>query len=318
MFGLLRTDNFELMRKQNFLFLFLIFICLIPSFINASVALLMGLAFAFIIGNQNPSQTSVWGSYLLKTSVIGLGFGINISVFLRAGKENIGITAFFVLGALGIGILIGKFLKIDKKIVLLISTGTAICGGSAIAAVGSVIKADANQLSISTGIVFILNAIALFLFPTIGHYLGLSQIQFGTWAAIAIHDMSSVVGAASKYGDTALSIASITKMLRVIWIIPISLILGFSENRESFKIPIFILGFIVASCVFSFLPKTSEICHLLYLCAKQAMVVSLFLIGSSISFENLKKVGKKVVIQAASVWIIVCLLSLFYVKYYQI
>jgi uncharacterized integral membrane protein (TIGR00698 family) len=307
------------MKKQIFVFFILAILCCIPQLISSSWALLLGLVYALIFGNSFKEKTSKWGGYLLKTSVIGLGFGINIGVLLKAGKENIGTTAFFVIVVLGLGYLIGKSLKIDKKISLLISAGTAICGGSAIAAVGSVIKADSNQLSVSTGVVFLLNAVAIFAFPAIGHWLGLSQMQFGTWAAIAIHDMSSVVGAASKYGDEALSIASITKMLRVLWIIPISLglVLGFAQNRESFKIPTFIIGFVAASCIYSSLPNFQSLYHIFYIVSKQAMVVSLFFIGSSISIENIKKVGKKVVLQAVGLWLIICLLSLYYVIHFQ-
>jgi uncharacterized integral membrane protein (TIGR00698 family) len=307
------------MKKQIIVFFILAIFCCIPQLISSSWALLLGLVYALVFSNSFKEKTSQWGGYLLKTSVIGLGFGINIGVLLKAGKENIGTTAFFVMVVLGLGYLIGKLLKIDKKISLLISAGTAICGGSAIAAVGSVIKADSNQLSVSTGVVFLLNAVAIFAFPAIGHWLGLSQIQFGTWAAIAIHDMSSVVGAASKYGDAALSIASITKMLRVLWIIPISLglVLGFAQNRESFKIPTFIIGFVAASCIYSSLPDFQSLYHFFYVVSKQAMVVSLFFIGSSISIENIKKVGKKVVFQAVGLWLIICLLSLYYVIYFQ-
>lgn len=307
------------MKKQVFAFIMLSIICCVPQLISSSWALLLGVFYALSLGNSFKEKTSQWGGYLLKTSVIGLGFGINISVLLKAGKENIGSTSFFVVVVLGLGYLIGKLLKIDKKITLLISAGTAICGGSAIAAVGSVIKADSNQLSVSTGIVFLLNALALFAFPTIGHWLGLSQMQFGTWAAIAIHDMSSVVGAASKYGDSALNIASITKMLRVLWIIPISLglVLGFTQNRESFKVPTFIIGFVVASCVYSGLPEYQNLYHFFYLVSKQAMILSLFFIGASISIENIKNVGKKVVLQAVGLWLIICLLSLYYVIHFQ-
>lgn len=308
------------MKSQSLLFFFLALVCCVPSFISSSVALLLGIIYAITFGNNLNFnvQTSTWGGYLLKSSVIGLGFGINFTVLLEAGKNNMATTAFFVFGAMVIGLALGRLLKIDKKIALLVSAGTAICGGSAIAAVGSVVKADANQLSISTGVVFLLNALALFSFPNIGHWLGLSQMQFGTWSAIAIHDMSSVVGAASKYGDEALKIASITKMLRVLWIIPLSLalVLGFKENRESFKIPSFIIGFVLASCLFSFLPQFLNYYAILYKISKQIMVVSLFLIGSSISFGSIKKVGISVILQASAVWIIICLLSLYYVMFF--
>lgn len=309
------------MKSQSLLFFFLALVCCVPSFISSSIALLLGIIFAISFGNNFSfkAQTSTWGGYLLKSSVIGLGFGINFKVLLEAGINNMATTAFFVFGAMVIGLALGRLLKIDKKIALLVSAGTAICGGSAIAAVGSVVKADADQLSISTAVIFLLNALALFSFPAIGHWLGLSQMQFGTWAAIAIHDMSSVVGAATKYGDEALKIASITKMLRVLWIIPLSLalVLGFKENRESFKIPSFIIGFVLASCLFSFLPQFLNYYAILYKISKQIMVVSLFLIGSSISFGSIKKVGISVILQASAVWIIICLLSLYYVMFFQ-
>lgn len=309
------------MKGQRILLLLLAVACCVPSFISSSLALLLGFIYAISFGNNLSfkAHTSAWGGYLLKSSVIGLGFGINIKVLLDAGKSNLGTTAFFVFGTMLLGLALGKLLKIDKKIALLVSAGTAICGGSAIAAVGSVIKADSNQLSISTAVVFLLNALALFTFPIIGHALGLSQIQFGTWSAIAIHDMSSVVGAATKYGDEALQIASVTKMLRVLWIIPLSLalVLGLKENRESFKIPSFIIGFVLSSCLFSFVPQYQEWYLMLYKVAKQIMVLSLFLIGSSISFENIKKIGITVILQASTVWITICLLSLCYVMFFQ-
>lgn len=307
------------MKPQKSILVLLIIVCLFP-FISSTWALLLGLFFALIIGNPLVDFTNQWGGYLLKISVIGLGFGINIQVLLKAGQQNIGTTTIFVLIALGGGILLGKLLKLDSKITLLIASGTAICGGSAIAAIGSVIRADSNQLSVSTGVVFLLNAIALIIFPSIGHYLGLTQEQFGTWAAIAIHDTSSVVGASAKYGEVALKIASITKMLRILWIIPVSLflVLGFTENQESFKIPTFIIGFVLASCLFSFFPNFVDIYTVLYKVSKQMMVVSLFLIGSGISITSIKSIGQKVIIQAVGIWVVICLLSLYYVTHFQI
>ena len=304
------------MNSKKVVYILIVLVCFLPA-VTSSWALLMGLIFALLLGNPFETHSSKWGSYLLKASVIGLGFGINIQVLLKAGQENVGMTTVFVLGVLGIGFLLGKTLKIDRITGLLIAVGTAICGGSAIAAVGSVMKADADQLSMSTGVVFLLNAIALFAFPVIGHRLGLSQEQFGTWAAIAIHDTSSVVGAAAKYGDTALRVASITKMLRILWIIPVSLILvvGFAENRESFKIPMFIVGFVLASCLYSFVPFVQFLSHSIYSMAKQLMVVSLFLIGSGISVNSLKQVGGKVLLQAVTLWVLVSLFALLFVKY---
>jgi uncharacterized integral membrane protein (TIGR00698 family) len=307
------------MDKKKVILFVLLGVCCLPI-INSTYSLLMGLIFALFIGNPIKSTTNKWGGFLLRASVIGLGFGINIQILLKAGQENIGTTSVFVLGALGIGFLLGKILQLDEKIALLIATGTAICGGSAIAAVGSAIKADSNQLAVATGIVFLLNAVALFVFPSIGHWLGLSQVQFGTWAAIAIHDTSSVVGAASKYGETALTIASITKMLRILWIIPVTLLLSLSIGNEekSFKIPTFIVGFIAASCLFSFLPQLMDVYKILYLVAKQALVVSLCLISVGISIENIQKVGVKAMLQAVLLWGMVSVSALYYVMNFVI
>ena len=256
---------------------------------------------------------SKWSGLLLKASVIGFGFGIDIHVLLNAGKENIGITGGFVLGALAIGILLGTLLKIDKITALLISAGTAICGGSAIAAVGSTVKANPDQLSIATGTVFLLNALALFIFPALGHWLGLSQEQFGHWAAIAIHDTSSVVGASVHYGDEALKVASISKMLRILWIIPVLtiLVIGSSKNSRTLKFPLFILGFILSSCLFSFVPSWQGLFNDLYAIAKQMMVVSLFMIGSGVSLQAMKQVvGGKVLLLAVALWVLVTITSL--------
>jgi uncharacterized integral membrane protein (TIGR00698 family) len=246
---------------------------------------------------------------------VGLGFGINSHVLVEAGKNSVGVTTFFVFFVLSFGFLLGKLLKIDKVITLLISVGTAICGGSAIAAVSSVVKANPSQISIATATVFLLNAIALFIFPAIGHFAGLSQLQFGTWAAIAIHDTSSVVGAATKYGSEALEIASITKMLRILWIIPVSLalLLNFEKNRETFKIPGFIIGFVMASLLFSSFPEWQANLLILNKIAKQLLVVSLFLIGSGVSLTALKTVGGKVLLQAVMLWVIVSSVALVYV-----
>lgn len=310
------SQSFIAGRNQQVLYLLVLIICCFP-FVSSSGALLLGLIFSLLIGTPFKSHVDKWGGYLLKASVIGLGFGINIHVLLKAGKENVGMTTIFVLGVLLAGILMGVLLKIDKMTALLISVGTAICGGSAIAAVGSAMKANSAQLSISTGTIFLLNALALFTFPVMGHWLGLSQEQFGIWSAIAIHDTSSVVGAAARYGDEALKVASITKMLRIMWIIPVLIILvmGFSENKRAFRIPLFIIGFIITSCLFSFLPSFESVFNNLYAVAKQILVVSLFLIGSGVSIGMMNPLGSKVLLQAVLLWIMVSVAALLFVKY---
>jgi uncharacterized integral membrane protein (TIGR00698 family) len=303
-------------KGQQILYLLAVIICCFP-FMSASVSLLLGLIFSIAIGTPFKDKVGSWGNFLLKASVIGLGFGINIQVLLKSGRENAGVTTLFVLGVLGVGVLIGILLKIDKMTALLIAVGTAICGGSAIAVVGSAMKANSNQMSISTGTIFLLNALALITFPTIGHWMGLSQEQFGIWAGIAIHDTSSVVGAAAKFGDEALKVASITKMLRILWIIPVLMILvmAFSENKRVFKVPVFIIGFIITSCLFSFVPSYGNIFINLYAFSKQILVVSLFVISSGVSIVMLKQVGKKVFLQAALLWILVSAVAMLFVKY---
>ncbi len=304
-------------RYPQVLYSLLLVTCCFP-FISASTALVLGLLFSLTIGIPFKDLVATWHGYLLKASVIGFGFGINIDVLLSAGKENIGITAGFVFGAMAVGLALGVFLKIDKVTALLVSVGTAICGGSAIAAVGSTIKADSDQLSIATGTVFLLNVIALFIFPVMGHWFGLSQEQFGHWAAVAIHDTSSVVGASMKYGEEALKVATISKMLRILWIIPVLIVLMLNSSRNgnrTMKFPLFIVGFILASCLSSYVPAGERLFADLYTIAKQLMVVSLFLIGSSVSIGTIRRVGSKVLIQAVLLWVLVLVVALLVIIY---
>lgn len=304
-------------RYSQVLYSLLLVTCCFP-FISASTALVLGLLFSITIGTPFKDIVTTWHGYLLKASVIGFGFGINIDVLLSAGKENIGITSGFVFGAMAVGLALGVFLKIDKVTALLVSVGTAICGGSAIAAVGSTIKADSDQLSIATGTVFLLNVIALFIFPVMGHWFGLSQEQFGHWAAVAIHDTSSVVGASMKYGEEALKVATISKMLRILWIIPVLIVLMLNSSRNgnrTMKFPLFIVGFIMASCLSSFVPAGERLFADLYAIAKQLMVASLFLIGSSVSIGAIRRVGSKVLIQAVSLWVLVLVVALLVIIY---
>jgi uncharacterized integral membrane protein (TIGR00698 family) len=221
-------------------------LCLTP-FISPAIALVMGLLVAQIIGHPY-LHLNHKATHLLQISVVGLGFGMNVQSALQAGKEGVLFTIASISGTLILGYFMGKWFSIEKKTSYLISAGTAICGGSAIAAISPVIKAEEKQISIALGCVFILNSIALLLFPVIGHYLNLSQTQFGLWCAIAIHDTSSVVGAASKYGPHALEVATTVKLARALWIIPVSLISAFifKNNSRKISIPYFIGLFILA------------------------------------------------------------------------
>ena len=209
----------QVLTKYNKpLFILLFVLCLMP-FISPAIALFLGLALGMTAGQPFPKFSKKTSKYLLQFSVVGLGFGMNLHESLRTGKEGMLFTVVSVVAVLALGMYLGKRLMMDRKTAYLISAGTAICGGSAIAAVAPVVKANDNEMSMSLGTIFILNAIALFIFPPIGHLLGMSQEQFGMWAAIAIHDTSSVVGAGAAYGEQALEIATMVKLTRALWII---------------------------------------------------------------------------------------------------
>jgi uncharacterized integral membrane protein (TIGR00698 family) len=295
--------------------------------VNAAMALAIGILLGVTVGSPSNlfgKAASKWGSLLLRSAVVGLGFGINIGVLLQTGQSIFVSTTIFVASSLLFGLLLGRILKVEPIVAILVSVGTAICGGSAIATIGAVLRADDNQMSISTATIFLLNAVALLVFPSLGHAFGLSENQFGEWAAIAIHDTSSVVGAAARYGDDALRVASVTKMVRILWIIPIAFYYAYevkkrqpsSSNKVSF--PFFIVGFLVSSVVFSlsvaYFPASSDVFKVLYGIAKQALVVSLLLIGAAISVKEVRAVGVKVFIQAIILWIVVSVAAFLFVR----
>jgi uncharacterized integral membrane protein (TIGR00698 family) len=299
------------MTWQKIAFILLIIICLTP-FVSPPIALALGLVAAFTFGNPFPEQTKKTTKLLLQISVVGLGFGMNLGKVIEAGKDGILFTIATIFGTLGLGFLIGRLLKINDKVSSLISSGTAICGGSAIAAVAPVIDAESEEISVSLGTVFILNSIALFIFPLIGHALDLTQNQFGVWSAIAIHDTSSVVGASAKYGNEALQIATTVKLARALWIAPIALLFSFFYRGKSSKIaiPYFIFFFLLASIVRTYVPLPAGIYETLVEIAKKGLTVTLFLIGASLSIAILKKVGIRPLIQGVILWIVISLISL--------
>jgi uncharacterized integral membrane protein (TIGR00698 family) len=249
---------------------------------------------------------------LLQVSVVGLGFGMNINSALKTGKEGILFTIVSISVTLLLGFLAGKFLKIEKKTSYLISAGTAICGGSAIAAISPVINAKEKEISVALGTIFILNSIALIIFPIIGHSLNLSQTQFGLWCAIAIHDTSSVVGAASKYGAQALEIATTVKLTRALWIIPIAFASTFIfKNKGSkIKIPYFIGLFVLAMVANTYIPFITKYNSYLTGIAKAGLTLTLFLIGCDLNRKVLQSVGIKPFIQGVILWIIISVGSL--------
>jgi uncharacterized integral membrane protein (TIGR00698 family) len=281
-------------------------------FVDTPFALLMGIFLAQTVQHPFPKTSKKLTHILLQVSVVGLGFGINAMQALAAGKQGFLFTVFSIISTITLGLVIGKRLKVENNISYLISTGTAVCGGSAIAAVSSIIKSNEKQISTALGTVFILNSVALFLFPWIGHLLHLTQQQFGVWAAIAIHDTSSVVGAANQYGQEALQVATTIKLERALWIIPIAIISVFifkSESRKV-KIPYFIFLFVLAMLLNTFLPVIHPADQYIVLFSKIGLKITLFLIGSGLSKELIKSVGTKPLIQGVLLWSFISVLSL--------
>ncbi len=301
------------MTRQKVVFLLLILVCATPL-VSPPIALVLGLIFAFTVANPYPKQTSKTTKILLQASVVLLGFGMNLYEVVKAGKSGFFFTVATIFGTLALGFLVGRLFKVKDKTSNLISAGTAICGGSAIAAVAPVIDADSEEISVSLGTVFILNSIALFIFPLIGHYLNLSQNQFGIWAAIAIHDTSSVVGAAAKYGDEALQIATTVKLTRALWIAPVALLFSFfyRSNKTKIAVPYFIFFFLLATVVRTYAPETFPVIVFEWLVslAKIGLTVTLFLIGASLSREVLRKVGLRPLFQGVLLWIVISVISL--------
>lgn len=291
---------------RELIFLLALVFCISPL-ISPPVALLMGLVIAQFIGHPYLHLNHKATHILLQVSVVGLGFGMNVTSAVKAGKEGIIFTIVSIIGTLVIGFLLGKFLKIEKKTSYLISAGTAICGGSAIAAVSPVIKAQEKQISVALGTIFILNSIALFLFPAIGYAINLSQTQFGLWSAIAIHDTSSVVGAASKYGTHALEVATTVKLARALWIILVAFLSTFIfKNKGSkVKIPYFICLFVLAMIVNTYVPFVNQYSHYLTDFAKAGLTVTLFLIGCGLNRKLLLSVGFRPLIQGVILWILI-------------
>ena len=291
-----------------------LFVLLIVAsfFFTPAIALFVGILFSLIIGNPYPKLAKKASKYMLQISVVGLGFGMNLHESLQAGKEGMIYTIISVIGVMVLGVFIGKMLKINRKNSYLISSGTAICGGSAIAAVAPVIDADDNDTSLALITIFVLNAIALFIFPMIGEALELTQQQFGTWAAIAIHDTSSVVGAGAAYGDEALQVATTIKLTRALWIIPLAFVSAFifRTKGKGASIPWFIVLFVVAMLINTYLPLPQLLTENVTYVAKKLLTITLFLIGAGLSVSVLKKVGVKPLLLGVILWVIISVATL--------
>lgn len=287
------------------------------SWITPPVALFLGLVFALTCGQAYPKFNKKVSKKLLQYSVVGLGFGMNLHASLASGKEGMVFTVISVIGTMIIGMFIGRnLLKVNRDTSYLISSGTAICGGSAIAAVGPVIKAKDSDMSVALATIFVLNAIALFVFPIFGHWLGMTQQEFGTWAAIAIHDTSSVVGAGAAYGEEALQVATTIKLTRALWIIPLALVTSviFKNGGKKINIPWFILWFIVAILINTYLLNNNPaVGKAISSLARKGLIVTMFFIGASLSTDVLKQVGIKPLLQGILLWIVISVGSLAYI-----
>jgi uncharacterized integral membrane protein (TIGR00698 family) len=290
-------------------------LCLLP-FVSSGIGLLMGMGVALIVGNPHVKRTSALTSQLLSYSVMCLGAGMDLTVVGKVGAAGVGYTMAGIVFALGTGALLGKLLGTNRNTSALISAGTAICGGSAIAAVAPVIRANSQETSVALGTVFLLNAVALFLFPWVGHLLQLSQMQFGLWSALAIHDTSSVVGASLQYGPQALEIGTTVKLARALWIVPVALYFGFlyrdSEEHATHKAkrPWFILGFIIAAALVTWFPLLRPAGKQVSEIAKRCLVLTLFLIGSNLTRKTVADVGLRPFLQGVVLWLLVGSLTL--------
>ena len=298
-------------QQQKALFITVALLCVTP-FISAPIALVLGFLMIQFVGNPYEETTKKLIHKLLQISVVGLAFGMNVNSALKAGREGFVFTLVSIISVLVIGFLLTKILKIEKITGYLISSGTAICGGSAIAAIAPIVKAKPNQISVALAVIFTLNSIALLLFPVIGNMLHLSQHDFGLWSAIAIHDTSSVVGAASKYGAEALEVATTVKLARALWIIPLSILsVTLFKNKESkIKIPWFIGFFILAMIVNTYVSFVQPISPFIVSISKAGLTLTLFLIGAGLSLNVIKNVGTEPLLLAVLLWLFISIATL--------
>lgn len=283
---------------------------------SPALALALGAVFALTLGNPFPLRTTRASKLLLQASVVGLGFGMPLAAVVEAGAAGIGYTVAGIALALGLGLLLGRWLRVEGETSLLITAGTSICGGSAIAAVGASIGARTEAMSVSLATVFVLNAVALYLFPPVGRLLGLGEEQFAVWAAVAIHDTSSVVGAAAEYGARALETATVLKLARALWIVPLALGAAVLARRPGaaprVAIPWFILLFVAAALTRTLLPPAAHpALDALARAARTGLVLTLFLIGAGLSRATLRAVGARPLVQGVLLWAAVAGLTLY-------
>lgn len=296
--------------KRRVLFIVCVLMCATP-WIGTATALVMGVLFSFTLGNPWPQKSAHYSKVILQLSVVGLGFGLSLGEVLRTGRDSIIYTVAGIGCTLFAGSLLGKLFKTDRNTSALISFGTAICGGSAIAAMAPVLKAKDDETAVALATVFTLNSVALLLFPAMGHLLNLDQTVFGAWAGLAIHDTSSVVGAASVYGAQALTVGTTVKLTRAIWIAPVAMGTAlFMKSEQKAGVPLFIIGFALTATLHTILPQFAVLWGGLAAVAKQCLVVSLFLVGAGLSRDALKIVGLRPLLQGVTLWLLVSCLTL--------
>jgi uncharacterized integral membrane protein (TIGR00698 family) len=294
------------------------FVCLIlaaSGYVSPPIALLGGLIYGFTFAHPYQIHSRKLSRYLLQASVVGLGFGMNLHEIVHAGRAGFVYTAIGISASMLLGTLLGRMFSVGKKVSYLITVGTAICGGSAIAAVAPITNADDEDIAVSLGTVFVLNSIALFIFPVIGSALHLSQMQFGLWAALAIHDTSSVVGAAAKYGAEALAIGTTVKLARALWIVPVALVTAYVvKSKTKIQWPWFILFFCLAAVANTYLPMFAVAYPVLSKLGRIGLTVTLFLIGTGLSMKTIKQVGARPLLQGVILWAIVAVSTLMAIK----
>ena len=304
------TDHPKKLARK-IIYILLVAGCCTP-YVSPPIALFSGLTLALTIDSPFSELNKFVSKYLLQISVVGLGFGMNLLDSVKAGSDGMFFTMFSVVSVLFIGITVGKWLGISKIPSFLIASGTAICGGSAIAAVGPIAKADECEMSVSLATIFVLNAVALFLFPVLGHWFHLSQHQFGMWAAIAIHDTSSVVGAGATFGEEALKVATTVKLTRALWIIPLSVFTSiyFKSKGDKVFIPWFIFLFILAMVMNTYLNIPKTLTHGIVVVSRQCLTITLFFIGAGLSRATLKSVGMRPLVLGLTLWVFIAVVSL--------
>jgi uncharacterized integral membrane protein (TIGR00698 family) len=285
-------------------FLVLAGACLLPV-VSTGAALAAGIAFSLALGNPWHKETGKISKILLQVSVVGLGFGMNLVEVWSVGRSSILFTAVGIILTVSCGLFLGRLFGTGTRTSALVSFGTAICGGSAIAAMAPVVKAHDDESAVALATVFTLNAAALFLFPMFGHYAGMSGPEFGVWAGVAVHDTSSVVGAASAYGAGALGIATTVKLTRAVWIAPAVMVAGFvTKGDAKARVPLFIVGFVLAAILAAVLPAP-RLWMGVSAVARQSLVLTLFLIGAGLTPAMLKKVGARPLLQGVTLWALV-------------